>query len=513
MTELTRKEFLRLVAATASVSVTGGLAVAADRSDASRAGGATPARRTLIRGADVLTMDARLGELTGTDVLIDNGRIVEIGKGLQAGDAALVDGRGMILMPGMIDGHRHIWQSLMEGMYAATSGSKPSYMEYVHLKLAVSYRPEDVYLANYVGGLQAIDSGVTSVVDHAHISHTREKAEAAVRGLKDAGVGGFSCYQISYTPSFGPDKPGRAATAWLEFYAPPDDWHYKHAASVRDKYFSSSTDPLQFGVALSHAEYGPRTPQQVQQEIKDARQLKARLMTQHIQGYPGDRYMKLPKSYRVITDLHQAGLLGEDYHLSHGNGLTDVELLMLRDTGGKVCATTMGEVKYEWPSVHGRAHLRGVPAGIGIDVPMGRSTDFFTHVRSAFQTLFQSTEGRQLTESMESTDVLSFATLGGARAIGLDSEIGSITVGKRADLVLLSTSRFGFPSNGTLADRVVNFANIGDVDSVWVAGKLRKQNGRIIGFDWKTTQKSVDAARDHIVAQAARVDLSGTRED
>src|SRR5262245_47822808 len=115
MSKITRKDFLRLTAATAAA------ATLPRGASAQQSGGAEPRVRgsssttTLIRGADVLTMDPKLGEMTGTDVLIRDGRIAAIGRNLPATDADVIDGKGMILMPGMIDGHRHVWETIDMG--------------------------------------------------------------------------------------------------------------------------------------------------------------------------------------------------------------------------------------------------------------------------------------------------------------------------------------------------------------------------------------------------------------
>lgn len=501
MTEVSRKSFLGLSAGLfASAAIPSRAAAAGTQSNSA------PGRRTLIRNVDLLSMDPEIGEVRGADVLLDGERIAAIGKGLSVTDAEVIDGTDMLLMPGMIDGHRHTWESILNGVMVKTSRDYRKYFEYVNMKVGVSYRPEDVYLANYIGGLMAVDSGVTSMIDHAHITHTREKAEAMAMGLKASGVGGFCCYQISYTPSY---SEGRVpfAVANAEFMGPPDQWHLDHAASIRDKHFSSSTDPLQFGVALSHVEYSPRTPQIVRDELVQARKLGAKLMTQHIQGFNGDWAMGLPASYRVIPDLQQAGLLGPDYHISHGNGLTDAELGMLRDNGSKLASSTLGEFPYASPSIHGRAWKAGVATGIGVDVPLAVPSDYFEHVRSAWMSLFRSPEGRAIVSEMESADILQFATIGGARSLGIDGQTGSITVGKRGDLVLLRTDRIGFPSTGRLADRVVTFATLGDIDSVWTNGKLRKQHGRMIDVDWKTLKRRADAARDYVVLKANQIEF------
>lgn len=448
-----------------------------------------PAARTLIRGADVLTMDSRLGELPSTDVLIENGRITQIGRGLQAGGAQVVEAQRMILMPGMIDGHRHTWETPLIGELVKTEPRRySSYIQYNNQKVGVCFRPEDVYLGNLLGGLSMIDTGITAVVDQAHVIHTPEKGDAAARGLKDSGIGGIFCYQLTHTPSYGPGSTVSAAQAAREFWAPADEWHIAEAARVRDQYFSDGAGPLYFGVGLSGTQVGPeRTIESCIWEFERARALRPKLMTQHSMS---------------IRHLQPVGLLGPDLHVSHGNGLTLEELRMMADAGVKLCSTTMGEYAYDDPQIHGRARAAGVDVGIGMDVPVALHTDNFEHVRNAFWSFYRSEDGMRLADEYTSEEVLAFATSLGAKAIGLGDVTGSISVGKQADLVLLRTDRIGFAPAGSLADRVLNFATQPDIDSVWVAGVLRKTGGRVIGVDWRDFKQQVRALQEYVFAQA-----------
>ena len=211
-----------------------------------------------------------------------------------------------------------------------------------------------------------------------------------------------------------------------------------------------------------------------------------------------------------VPDLHEAGLLGPDYHVAHANRLTSEELEMLRDSGGMIAATTMGEFPYmtqahRGPSVHGRARAAGVPVGIGMDVTMGLPGDYFEHVRSSLWSHYTEEESRQIVSGYRSQDTLDFATALGARAIRLGDKAGSITVGKRADLVLLNTDRIGFGMMGSLADRVVTFASTADIDSVWIAGQAKKRHGEMLGVDWPSLKARLRDSQERVDQKIATV--------
>ena len=515
MTEnITRKEFLRLAAAATTYTALAGYAGRASAQNAvpesARTVAGSPAR-TLIRGADVLTMDATLGERPATDVLLDNGRIEAIGTGLPADGAEVIDARGMILMPGMIDGHRHVWQSI--GLGRLTKFNPGDYSaNYMLWKMAavVAMEPEDHYIAELVGGLQAIDSGVTSILDYAHGQDTEANAMAAARGLKDSGIAGWFAYQLGISYAFEPGDTVSGAEAIQAMFAiRSSEREWNTAALLHKELFQDSSAPLQ--LALGPAMWAGNPIAEFADEWARIRSTGVGLLVAHLHkpfrpfpaGIMGHRDSGIP-------DLHEAGLLGPDYHVAHANRLTSEELAMLRDSGGMIAATTMGEFPYmtqahRGPSVHGRARAAGVPVGIGVDVPLALPEDFFEHVRSSLWSHYLAEESRQIVQDYRSQDTLDFATALGAKAIRLGDETGSITVGKRADLVLLNTDRIGFGRMGGLADRVVTFARTSDIDSVWIAGQARKRHGQMIGVDWVSLKARLHEAQERVEQKVASV--------
>ena len=511
---ITRKEFLRLAAAATTYTALAGCAGRASAQNANPESAPTVAgspARTLIRGADVLTMDATLGERPATDVLLDNGRIEAIGVGLPADGAEVIDARGMILMPGMIDGHRHVWQSI--GLGRLTKFNPGDYSaNYMLWKMAavVAMEPEDHYIAELVGGLQAIDSGVTSILDYAHGQDTEANAMAAARGLKDSGIAGWFAYQLGISYAFEPGDTVSGADAIQAMFAiRSSEPEWNTAELLQKELFNDRSTPLQ--LALGPAMWAGNPIDEFRDEWARIRSTGVGLLVAHLHkpfrpfpaGIMGHRDSGIP-------DLHEAGLLGPDYHVAHANRLTSEELAMLRDTGGMIAATTMGEFPYmtqahRGPSVHGRARAAGVAVGIGTDVPLALPDDFFEHVRSSLWSHYLAEESRQIVQDYRSQDTLDFATALGAKAIRLGDETGSITVGKRADLVLLNTDRIGFGTMGGLADRVVTFARTSDIDSVWIAGQARKRYGEMIGVDWASLKARLHEAQERVERKAATV--------
>ncbi len=269
MNKMTRKEFLRLTAGATAVATSGGAATQRETT------------ATLIRGADLLTMDPNLGEAGATDVLIREGRIAAVGKNLRADDAESIEASGMILMPGMIDGHRHVWEILDMGRLVKSRPAiyNATYQQW-KMRTIVSMTPEDNYLAGLVGGLQAIDSGVTALVDYAHGQPTEETAVAAARGLKDSGIAGWFAFQLGVSSSYKPGDTVSLAKAEGQRIAATDEAHWKTAQRLQKELFSDGSALLQLGLAPS-ASLGSRVAD-AQREWTRARGMGVQLLAAHV---------------------------------------------------------------------------------------------------------------------------------------------------------------------------------------------------------------------------------------
>jgi 5-methylthioadenosine/S-adenosylhomocysteine deaminase len=139
----------------------------------------------LFRNATVLTMDPAIGVLDPGDVLVKGQRIEQIGRELPASqDAVVVDGTGGILMPGMVDTHRHMWQTALRGLGADWTLSQ--YFVFYYLRWGGIFRPEDIYAGNLLSAIESIDAGVTTTVDWSHGLRTLEHGDAAVEALRMA---------------------------------------------------------------------------------------------------------------------------------------------------------------------------------------------------------------------------------------------------------------------------------------------------------------------------------------
>jgi cytosine/adenosine deaminase-related metal-dependent hydrolase len=450
-------------------------------------------RATLIRGARILSMVDGASEFPG-DVLVRSGVIQDIGTNLECADADVVDARGGILMPGFVDNHRHVWQTQLRS--TAGDWTLFDYLAQMRFIYSTYYSAEDAYLGNYVGALEALNAGITTMVDHCHIINSPEHALEAIRGLEDAGGRAVFCYGIFANP-----------TSHAPFSVDPDlNWRYADARSLRAGRLSSDDGRILMGFAPSEPSGAPF--ELAASEIRLAREIGAHVVSCHIGMGCYD------SGHRFVRQLHQAGLLYPELLVVHGSALTDEELTMLADAGAGISSTPETELQMGmgYP-VAIRARRAGVNAGLGVDIVSNYAGDPFTQMRMMVQSARAQVDAEHQRKGTAprrvqvfGRDVLRLATLGSAESIHLSDRIGSIERGKQADLIIIRTDSINMcPTIDAVAATVFN-AGANDVEMTMVAGRIVKRDGKLIGVHWPTIASRLAASSERIVAKASKVD-------
>lgn len=428
-----------------------------------------PVRSTLLRGGLLVPVDpAQPNEFVG-DLLIEGDVIAAIGARLDVDtrDVEVVDVSGSIVTPGLVDTHRHTWQSLLR--YAGADWTIPDYGGQVFGRFGPQFTADDMHLALRIGLAEALDAGITQLLDWNHGLLSPEHVEAAVRAHRESGM----------RVVFG---VGETAGAWLRTYEPgsEDDAGYlDRVAVVRD---AVEGDPL---ISAAMAVRGPEKSSldvvRGQWELADRLGL---LISVHVGNGPHG-------SRRSIAQLADADLLRPNVTYIHGNTVGDDEIRMIAESGASASVAPLVEQNMgHGPLAIARFLAAGVTPGLSVDTCVNASGDLFGPMRAALT----GSRGQRHADYLKRgewapdvgltvAEVLALGTRHGAAANGLGQSTGSLTVGKQADIVVFGTDRPNmFPvTSGTAA--VVAGAHAGNVDSVYVAGACVKRNGVLLGLD------------------------------
>ncbi|CCE10766.1 Amidohydrolase [Bradyrhizobium sp. STM 3843] len=461
-----RRSFVEALLAGTAISVFGGPRYSLGAEFVLNARNAPKGGKVLIKGGSLITMDPAVPDLAG-DVLIENGKIAAIGRQVEAAGAEIVDASRLIVAPGFIETHRHTWQSCLRHLGANWSAAQ--YFANNFFKFGVVMRPEDVYAANLIGRLAALDDGITTLVDWSHIMNSPAHADAAVQGLRDALA--RSVFAMGW-----PQAPDPAKWISKSTQDSPDD-----IRRVRKQHFSSN-DGL---VTLAMAGRGPdfAVIQQVGRDLSIARDL-AIPTTIHV-GFavPGG-----------IKAMKEAGLLGSDITHVHVKDSTDEELQFIRDTGGTVSISPLDEMlRVRWrrglPPVI-RIVEKGLVTSLSCDSESTSSGDMFSIMKTTlavgrYQASNPSDDRPEppnwnAARGISTRKAFEMATIEGARTAGLEKVTGSLTVGKSADIILLQADNLAYYPLQNPVDAIVGAADAGCIEAVFVAGTPVKFGGKLL---------------------------------
>src|SRR5438270_456126 len=302
------------------------------------------ADRTLIRGGYVLTLDPALGDMPNADVLIDGETIAAVGRNLSGGpDANVIDARKRIVMPGFVDTHRHTWQTPVRGVLPCCT--LDHYFAVMLGSVGGHYRPEDVHIGNHAGALEALNGGVTTLLDWSHINNTPDHSDAAIQGLKDAGIRAIYAHGV---PTGG------------EWWAFSELEHPEDIRRIRDTYFSSDDGLITLALAA-------RAPGNSNFEVAKHDWELARDLGIRISVHVGMRLTNVHVNH--VKNIDDLGLLGPDTCYIHCTDSTDEELDLIAGSGGTASVAPYVEMLMgHGPPPTGRLLERGVRPSLSVDV-------------------------------------------------------------------------------------------------------------------------------------------------
>lgn len=421
--------------------------------------------RTLFRGGTIVSMDPTVGDIGCGDLLVEGDRIAAIGPGLCATGAQEIDAAGCILIPGLVNAHMHTWQTALRGVTG--DWTMVAYFRSMHAGLATRFTPEDIYIATLAGGLNQINCGTTTLVDWCHNNPTPQHTDRAIDGLLESGIRAVFMH--------GSPKPDPA----------PGQRHFSeipHPRSEIERLLKTRFCGSQKLVTLGMAILGPHfsTYEVARHDFGLAREL----------GLVASMHCGGPAA--VSADgwerLADGGLLGDNNNIVHGTSLSDAQLAMMIGLGVTFSLAPETEMTQgHGHPITGRLRRLGAAPSLGVDLESAISGDMFTVARMALgaQRAADNAESKNTSGQLPASSTIScrealeWITIRGAEALKLEKSIGSLSVGKQADIVMVRATDLNmWPVHDPVVSLVMQ-TSLANIDTVMVAGSVKKRAGRM----------------------------------
>jgi cytosine/adenosine deaminase-related metal-dependent hydrolase len=443
-----------------------------------------PARgNVVIRNAYIMTMEPGQADLANGDVHVDNGLIIDVGIGLAAQGAEVIDGRDFIVMPGLIDTHWHMWTTLLRNM----SGDDRAHGYFpMTTALGKVYTPRDMYYGTLLSSAEALHSGITTVHNWCHNIMSYEHAVEDLRAMQETGLRGrFSYGPARSTPLTQPINVSDLARMH-------GDW----ASQSNEGLLTLGIAWRGVQAALPNAEgkmeIRPLSPDMYRVEYEAARKL----------GLPVSVHLNSTKFDKDhILALHKLGYVFNGLQVIHAINTSPEEMDILAAAGASVSISPASEMRIGFGLTKIADYLdHKVNLALSVDTtPLTGNADMFGIMK-----LVQNLEnGRSQSEfKLPARKVVELATIEGAKALGLADRTGSLKKGKRADIIMVGTRDINIGPFTEPAYMLVDSAQAGNIDTVLVDGRILKRNGKLTAIDSGRLMEEASAAT-HAVKQRA----------
>jgi cytosine/adenosine deaminase-related metal-dependent hydrolase len=428
----------------------------------------TQNRPILFRNGALLTMDPDVPNLACGDLLVEGGRIAAVAPHIAAGDAEVIDASGSIVMPGLVDAHHHAWLGVMRRLMPDVDDLF-AYIDVVAGKLGRHYRPLDIYLSTKLTAVASLDAGITTIIDACHNSRSPEHSDAALDALAESGM------RALHMAGPGMDKGAPSA-------------HLPGDLERLARKFNTGGGLVRVGL-FGQLNLG---------WWEAARRLDMRILTEFI----GDLATLGP-------EFAAPGILGPHNIFNHCTRIPQDTWRLLADAGVSITVNPRSDALFGFDDdsfAYQQAVDHGLAPALGIDLDTAFGSDMFGEMHALFNQQRAAMRTRRFRGEADvpgpiaAVDVLRAATVNGARAAGLDDVTGTLTPGKQADIIMVRTRGAAvFPVTNAIAT-IVQAVERSDVDTVMVAGRLRKRAGTLLDVDLDKLAAEVTASRDYLLA-------------
>ena len=440
--------------------------------------------KILIKNAHLISMDDKIGDLLDTDILINDGTIERVEPSIST-EAEIIDAKNYLICPGFINGHIHTWQTGLRGI--ATDWTLSDYLASIHAGLASFYEPDDMYIGNYIGALYQINTGSTTIVDWCHNNPTPDHTDAAINGLIDSKVRGIFLHG---SPKH---KPKEGMPHYSEIPHPQDE-----IIRLKKGYFSDE-DMLTLGMAVLG-------PQQSTLEVCKSDFTLARDLNLIISMHVGGNFLT-PHGF---SKLKEENLLNNNTNIVHANNIPNEMLDLLVDSSCTFSITPEEELQMGFGNpLTKRLIERGGTFNFGSDIESAMASDMQNVIRFALQAVrheftlenYERNHSPPSSMSVTTRQAFEWLTIGAAKSFGIDDKVGSITPGKKADLIMFKKNKINFVPMHDPISSIVFHSNSNDVDTVIINGIILKRDGQLISRDLDTKLETLAASGHRIMHQ------------
>src|SRR5262244_3859922 len=417
----------------------------------------------------VLTMDPHLGaggllgQLEDADVLIVGDHIAAVGMHLAApSGVTVIDSRGMIVMPGFVDTHDHLWQSLIRD--CATDEDLTGWLSRCTFPLGTTpFSETDAYVGVRLSTTGLIDTGVTTAVDFSH-AFNPGFVRGNLRALTDSKM------RFVFA-MFGAQSDGSDIIA------------------AKQEFIDGN--PLATLQVATHP--APFRATHVENMTAVALSLGVKLHLHLLENIS-----QVDEDPLGVLQTAGAFALGRDLYTAHSIHLSDRNIKALKILNAAVSHQPLSNMRLasgimRYPDIQ----EAGLRIGLGLDGGTNDTTDAFNNMRAAVG--LQRATLRDADQSPTVAEVLRAATLGGAEALDMQHKIGSLTRGKQADLIVIEQRAVNFAPLLRPVNQIVFNGQPQNVKWVFVAGRALKKKGRVTGVDQGALLKAAQAATSHIM--------------
>ncbi|KAF4341957.1 5-methylthioadenosine s-adenosylhomocysteine deaminase [Fusarium beomiforme] len=412
--------------------------------------------------------DDHVVPLKNHSLLIEGNRIARIASHIDppSESTEVIDCTAKIISPGFVDTHHHVWQTQLKGRHA--DHTLLEYMAPGNMA-SHSYKPEDVFWGQLGGCLEALEAGTTTIVDHAHISYSPQHNNAALSATISSGIRSIYCY-----------CPILRVKTWKPFVPEEEvlpEWLFQHLTDLCNAGpFGNSRVTMGFAF-----DYFFLSKDVVVKIFKQVRSLGVKTITSH--------YVSSVWEGSTVDLLESYGLLEKDILLSHATPLNDSDAQKLRSVGASVSSTPDTELQmgHGWP-VCFQENAKSI-SSLGIDCHSNNTGSIVAQMKVGLQAERARRNDRILENKkvparvqVHAQDAFQLGTIGGAKAIKMSDQIGSLEEGKLADLVIwdtLSPAMICAAEEDPIAAIILHSAP-SDIDAVIVDGQFRKRDGRLV---------------------------------